>query len=76
MSAARQAGAQEADQEPGEGEQGDQEEGDHVQAVVLGQVQVTAADLQVLGSSRPSNKLQEIHSHILRMGPGKFRTLI
>ena len=76
MSAARQAGAQEADQEPGEGEQEDQEEGDHVQAVVLGQVQVTTAHLQVLSSFRPSNKLQEIHSNILRMGPGKFRTLI
>ena len=74
MSAACQAGAQEADQEPGEGDQGDQEEGDHIQAVVLGQVQVTTADLQVLCSSRPSNKLQEIHSNILRMGPEEFRT--
>ena len=74
MSAARQAGAQEADQEPGEGDQEDQEEGDHVQAVVLGQVQVTAADLQVLGSFRPAHKLQEIHSHILRMGPEELRS--
>ena len=74
MSAARQAGAQEADQEPGEGEQEDQEEGDHVQAVVLGQVQVTAADLQMLSSSRPSDKLQEIHSNILRMSPAESKS--
>ena len=74
MSAACQAGAQEADQEPGEGDQGDQEEGEHVQAVVLGQVQVTTTHLQVLSASRPSHKLKEIHSNILRMGPEEFRT--
>ena len=72
MSATRHTGAQEPDQEPGEGDQGDQEEGEHVQAVVLGQVQVPTPHLQVLSPSRPSHKLKEIHSHILRMGPAEL----
>ena len=69
MSAARPTAPQEAEQEPGPGQKADQEEGDHIQAVILGQVQVPAPDLQVLGSSRPSDKLEEIHSHILGMSP-------
>ena len=69
MSATRHTAPQATEEDPGPGQEADQEEGDHVQTVILGQVQVAAPDLQVLSSSRPSDKLKEIHSHILRMRP-------
>ena len=73
MFAASPAAPQEAEQEPGDGQERDQEEGDHIQAVILEQVQVPALDLQMLSTPRPSNKLKEVHSHVLRMSPKERR---
>ena len=75
MFAASPAAPQEAEQDPGEGQEGDQEEDDHIHAVILDQVQVPTLDLQMLSPPRPSNKLKEVQSHVLRMSPNKEETV-